>query len=343
MQYTPVRFLSSIILALWVERAYRSGKNLFLVFSIAGVGATLVLLFSPDQGIQFMIGTLLYFTLCQRNPRKGLYPALILFCLFSVAAVALGWRLGEFKYFVRIGGGALNFPLLFSLTSVIVLLYVVFAGAIAIAAYRNKQLDHPLIYLLALALITMPPAMGRCDPGHIFINTIGAALAVMVVFAQHKVFSVWVRFPLLVCWPSFTSRRYGQIKRSQCHFRRWLRSLSVILKLLVSTNGWRCECTGRWSQAKEFARCTLSLTFLKENGFPMEQRCSHLWDRVSASIPRSAAYEFSPAVIQEACSRPITFPKKKSETCSAIQRVLFSWLRTGKGDALLIQRTCARR
>jgi hypothetical protein len=188
LQYTPVRFLSSIVLALWVERAYRSGKNLFLVFFVAGAGAALLLLFSPDQGIQFMIGTILYFALCQRTPRKRLYPALALFCLLSVAAVALGWRLGEFKFLMRIGGGALNFPLLFSLTTVIVLLYVVFAGTIAIAAYRNKQLDHPLVYLLALALITVPAAMGRCDPGHIFINTLGATLAVMVVFAQQKGF-----------------------------------------------------------------------------------------------------------------------------------------------------------
>jgi len=196
MQYTPTRFLGSIVLALWVERAYRSGRNPFLVFSVAGVGATLVLLFSPEQGIQFMVGTVLYFALCQRTLRKCLYPALAVFCLFSIAAIALGWELGEFKYLMRIGRGVLNFPLLFSLTSVIVLLYIVFAGTIAVAAYRNKQLDHPLVYLLILALVTMPAGMGRCDPGHIFINTLGATLAVMAVFAQYKGFFRLATLPM---------------------------------------------------------------------------------------------------------------------------------------------------
>ena len=186
LQYTPLRFFASTALAMCVERLYRSGKPLPQVFMAASLGCVLLLFFSPEMGIQFFGATLLYFGLCLRSKRPGLNPALGLFTGVFAAAVLLAFRIGVFRFLLNMGGGLMNSPLLFNYMTLVPILFVVVAGAVVVAAWRGHQTSHPLMYLIALSLMTLPAGMGRCDGGHITINTVGASVAVLAVLAQYK-------------------------------------------------------------------------------------------------------------------------------------------------------------
>ncbi len=190
LQYTGLRFCASLALAMVVERGYRLGESLRKVFLVASLGCMLLLFFSPEMGIQFFAGTLIYFVLCIRVKKPGLYPALALFASVFFLAVLLAFRIGEFRFLLNMGSGSLNVPLIFNYTTLVPILFVIGTGAVVAAACRRHQTDHPLMYLVALSLITLPSGMGRCDGGHIMINTVGASIALLAVLSQDK---AWFR------------------------------------------------------------------------------------------------------------------------------------------------------
>ena len=186
LQYTALRFCASLALAAVVERGYRTGEPLPKVFFGASLGSVMLLFFSPEMGIQFFAGTLIYFVLCIRGKRAGLYPALALFAALFLLASALAFRLGVFRFLLNMGGGLLNLPLIFNYMTLVPILFVAGAGAVVVAACRQHRAGHPLMYLIALSLITLPSGMGRCDGGHITVNTAGASIAVLAVLSQYR-------------------------------------------------------------------------------------------------------------------------------------------------------------
>ena len=194
--YTPLRFCAALLVALAVHSLFTRGASVFAIFGLALIGASALLLYSPEQGIAFAIGTILFFVLCVRPARLDLLAGLGAFVIVLSIVFWLAGRFGVLDNVAAVGGGGLNFPLLFSLQTLVLLFLLVVAGCVFIAGFRTHTSQGPLFYLICLSLVSAPAAFSRADIGHIIINTLGALIAALVVLSQYR--SIW-RWT----WPAF--------------------------------------------------------------------------------------------------------------------------------------------
>jgi len=194
--YTPLRFCAALALALAVHALAQRGASLFAVFGLASIGATALLLYSPEQGLVFIIGTILFFILCVRPARPDLFVGLASFALVMGLALWTARRIGLLDNVAAVGGGGLNFPLLFSLQSLVLLLLLLVAGCVFIAGARTQASHSPLLYLICLSCVSAPAAFSRADNGHIILNSLGALIVALVVLSQYRTIWRWV-------WPTF--------------------------------------------------------------------------------------------------------------------------------------------
>ncbi len=194
--YTPLRFCTTLALALAVHHLHAQGAPKVQVFGVACVGAAAMLFFSPEQGIAFTIGTILFFVLCVRPTRGDLLVGVAGFIVCVVFVFWAAYRLGMLRNVAAVGGGTLNFPLLFSFQTVTLLLLLLSAGCIVIASFRTGTSGGPLLYLICVSLVSAPAAFSRADVGHIVLNTLGALLAALVVLSQYPALWRWT-------WTSF--------------------------------------------------------------------------------------------------------------------------------------------
>ena len=194
--YTPLRFCATLALALAVHSLYAHGASNLATFGLASVGATALLLYSPEQGIAFTIGTIFFFVVCVRPARPRLLAGLACFVLAMSMVFWLALRLGVLGNIATVGGGALDFPLLFSFQSLVLLLLLLVAGCAFIASFRAHTSQGPLLYLICLSVVSAPAAFSRADIGHIIVNTLGALIAALVVLSQYRKIWRWT-------WPAF--------------------------------------------------------------------------------------------------------------------------------------------
>lgn len=196
--YQPLRFFSCLLLALHVHRLYAAGQPLWKPFSLAAAGTVVLLFYSPDYGIAFAVGTFLFFLISVRRTLPGKYLALALYGLAVMLALVLAGRIGLFDSMRNFSAGALNLPLLLGPHTLFLLTMLMGVGCIVVAAFRQGVPDHRLVYLIAIALPLTPSAMSRCDWGHIYINAMGAMIALLVVFSQYPRLWHWSSRTLLV-------------------------------------------------------------------------------------------------------------------------------------------------
>ncbi len=194
--YTPLRFCGTLLFALGTHQLYSRGASFTATFGLASVGAAAMLFYSPEQGVALTIGTVLFFLICARPGRPGTLAGLAAFVLVMAAIFCIGFRLGLLNNLRTVGGGALNFPLLFSFQTLVLLSLETVAGCIVIAAFRKRKSLHPLLYLICISAVTIPAAFSRADVGHILLNTLGALLAALIVLSQYPAIWRWT-------WPCF--------------------------------------------------------------------------------------------------------------------------------------------
>jgi len=187
--YTPLRYSTALGLALAVQSLYARGAGSLKIFGTAGLGATLLLLYSPEQGIAFMLATLLFFIVCVRTAWRKLLPACVLFACSMAFVLWISLRLGLLSNTLVVGGGALNFPLLFSFQSLFILLLLVVAGCVFVSGFVAGAADGPLPYLICVSAVLAPAAFSRADVGHMVCNLLGALLAALIVLGQYR--AVW--------------------------------------------------------------------------------------------------------------------------------------------------------
>ena len=196
LNYTPLRFCATLAFALAVHSLYARDASNFATFGLASLGATAMLLYSPEQGIAFTIGTILFFAICVRPARPNLLAGLGAFVLAMSIIFWLALRSGVLGNVAAVGGGTLDFPLLFSFQSLVLLLLLLVAGCAFIASFRAHTSQGPLLYLICLSVVSAPAAFARADIGHIIINTLGALIAALVVLSQYRTIWRWT-------WPAF--------------------------------------------------------------------------------------------------------------------------------------------
>lgn len=200
-QYTPLRFILTSACALWVHRLWRSNaaatrtaRAMLPSTVAAAVSFTGLLLFSPEQGIGFAVATLLFFGIAVRQ-RYVTLPMLA-FAAWCAAVFAVAAGLGWMGVLFTFAGGSFNLPLLPGFETLFLLALLMLAACIVVNAFRLGEATRPELYLIALALVALPAAFGRADPGHIFINTMPALLVVtlaLVCLPQR-------RTPVLAGW-----------------------------------------------------------------------------------------------------------------------------------------------
>jgi hypothetical protein len=194
--YTPLRFCATLALALAVHSLYARGAPNLATFGLASIGATVLLLYSPEQGIAFTIGTIFFFVVCVRPARLDLFAGLASFVIVVSIVFWLALRLGVLGNVTTVGGGALDFPLLFSFQSLVLLLLLLVAGCAFISSFCAHTSQGPLLYLICLSFVSAPAAFSRADIGHIVINTLGALIAALVILSQYRKIWRWT-------WPAF--------------------------------------------------------------------------------------------------------------------------------------------
>jgi hypothetical protein len=118
------------------------------------------------------------------------------FVAYMVVVFRLALRFGLLGNVLHAGGGVLSLPLLFSFQSVVLLLLLLVAGCAFIESFRTHTSQGPLLYLMCVALASAPAAFSRADIGHIFINTLGAVVAALVILSQYPAAWRWT-------WPAF--------------------------------------------------------------------------------------------------------------------------------------------
>ena len=188
--YTPLRFSTSLLFALVVQRRYETGFPI-LAFAVASAGAVVLFLYSPEQGLAFVVATLAFFLFCVRAYLPGTLLALILFVCLAGSAIAIGFRMRLLDSVMLISNGFLNLPLFPSVQTVVLLTLWLIAASIGLWALRTGSSGHPLLYLICLSCASLPAALGRADPGHIVMNTMGAIIAVLVVLSQYPRLGIW--------------------------------------------------------------------------------------------------------------------------------------------------------
>jgi hypothetical protein len=196
--YTPLRYSATLACALAVYHLYTHGASNLVTFGLAAVGAAASLFFSPEQGIAFIFGTILFFVICVRAPRPGTLVGVASFALALVPAFWLALRMGVFGNVLSVGGGGLNFPLLISFQTLVLLLLLIVAGCAVIASFYDRTSQHPLLYLICIAVVCLPAAFSHADIGHIVFNTLGAMIAALTILSQYPRIWRWT-------WPAFAA------------------------------------------------------------------------------------------------------------------------------------------
>jgi hypothetical protein len=200
LNYTALRFATPLaaLLALHVwmrdlpdNRPPRLALRCGLAFA---AGAILCFAISPETGLGFFMGALVYTALLARSQPAAGRARLALGAGLGIAMTALFlFRLSS-VYFLSLwsfGSGGFNFPVLPSPPNLLYLASL--TVAIPLFGAFGFTVRSPGAALAAgwaaIATIFVAPALGRCDPGHVLCNGLGAFLACLILLQLSHVHS----------------------------------------------------------------------------------------------------------------------------------------------------------
>jgi len=181
VNYTPVRPLLAGALAMVVWTIYRRGAPQLAVAAVAAVSAAVATGVSPEYGLAFMLGTLLFFAFCVKGPIAGHRLSLAAMAVCFLAIVVWGAKAGIYTTLRVFSSGGYNFPILPHPAILCMLALFLIAVSVASRAMRSGQTETLWMYLLCVCFFSLPSSFGRADPGHMqtgaFFAPIIAALA----------------------------------------------------------------------------------------------------------------------------------------------------------------------
>lgn len=180
LQYTPLRFFvvpgACILLDMAVWRksvSFDAVRSLAIVACAAACAAFACLSISPEMGIAGSAGIIAYGVPLLMAGRGKAAMAVIGGCV-AVNVAMLGMFPEYFLSVVAFASGGANFPIYPNVHNLLlagISLYV-FPSLIAAALGQAADRRAPLAMGLAIGGgMMLPAALGRCDPGHVFINT----------------------------------------------------------------------------------------------------------------------------------------------------------------------------
>ncbi|MCX7412437.1 MAG: hypothetical protein NTW36_03215 [Planctomycetia bacterium] len=194
LQYTPLRFYvvpgCIVLLDAWVWRQRRVEGIIAeagWAVAAAAIAALCCLAVSPEMGIAGTAGILAFAVPLWMAGRRATAAATCVGCLGINAATLLGFPDYLLSVVAFAAGGA-NFPIYPNIHNLVLvgMSLCVFPSVIAAAFMQPSDRRAPFAMGLAVGGgMMLPAALGRCDPGHVFINTtVPAALMFAAAWAR---------------------------------------------------------------------------------------------------------------------------------------------------------------
>ncbi|HEY0309509.1 MAG TPA: hypothetical protein VGB94_15200 [Acidobacteriaceae bacterium] len=205
LNYTPMRMTGAIFCVLATTTLAASGKRLI---TYAAAVAMVALLFgiSAESGIAYAVTMAIYMGLgLPRYWRDRSYTVgyLLMLCGFA-GFYMLASRIHEMDTMKQFSAGAESLPLILGPFTLLYLAGAFIGACYAWSCLLRSQWQDTRLAAVILAMVLLPGALGRCDPGHIFTYEMGALLTVMVIASYSNRAWRWgapVIFLLLVLLP----------------------------------------------------------------------------------------------------------------------------------------------
>ncbi len=192
LNYTPLRFVSSPFFAALCWRMLANSRFAWSAALVSLVGSAWTLFLSPEQGIAFSIGTLLFFLLFVPRSHRFAGAAIGILVVGQGTLFALVEHSGVVQYMNGMAQGGYNLPLLPSVNVFIELVLLCVAICLLVNSLQRRRSGGPLEYLVLVSLCALPAAFGRCDAGHMFMNTLGAYIAAWTILSFHRNAGKWM-------------------------------------------------------------------------------------------------------------------------------------------------------
>jgi hypothetical protein len=187
--YTLLRYLCPLCFILLVQkagiRAVQPATQLLAVLLALGFTACLLLV-SPEVAIAhaFACMVLLFPRRSAISPASLGIPSYLAMMAGIIVIFAAASKLHVLDILFASGGGADSFPIPFAPT-VLFFFVVVFLCACAIVCrWQHPDIQDNTVSLIVISIPMLAAALGRCDPGHIFLNGIGFFLAAAIYLSS---------------------------------------------------------------------------------------------------------------------------------------------------------------
>ena len=194
--YTPLRFWAVPYAVVMLYRRLAGKKPLLSTAVVALLWIVALMFYSTEQSFSFSGATLLMFALFVRPRNRELWLSLLLLGAGTVGMVAYSEHAGFLQAMHAMGSGGYNFPLLPALQLVPLLAMPILGAWVFADGLRHPEEAGVTQYLVATTLIALPAALGRCDTGHLIVNTVGATVVGWSVLAQTQKLWRWA-------WPTY--------------------------------------------------------------------------------------------------------------------------------------------
>jgi hypothetical protein len=182
-----LRFLFPYLSVVVAHREANRPRAAVWTFVSVFILAAVNILLSPEVGLAFAIAWIMYCAfLSRRNPGIAFVGMLALIIAAGACAVTLPRE--YFGSVFRFSAGANNFPVL---PAAHILFYVLtlflLVPALLADALRRQGADGAILFsMCALCVVTIPAALGRCDPPHVMTYGLGVALILFVRLANQS-------------------------------------------------------------------------------------------------------------------------------------------------------------
>jgi hypothetical protein len=209
INYAPLRTLLTAALAMVVYAAYRHPVSMPAMVAVSTACAALAAAVSPEHGLAFMAGTLLFFAACARRQGKGYWPSLAVMTLCFVAIAVASWKAGVYATLLAFGAGGYSYPIMPIPAVLCVLGLYLLAACAAYLAFQRRQSDSLAIYLLCICICGIPTCFSRADSGHVQLGAFSALIIGALTLGRYPRASL-LAAAAFIYWPG-TAPFSGQL------------------------------------------------------------------------------------------------------------------------------------
>ncbi len=174
LQYTPLRFVIVPVSLIALDAFTRHRSSSLALGVASGIAVACCVAISPEMGISGAVAVVAYGAV--HIFRRAFHRAAA--CCCGAAAAAVGTLLlfpGYLQSVFAFAAGGENFPVFPNLHNIclIIITLVTLPGLLAASVAHPAERRAPLAASLAIGGgMLLPAALGRCDPGHVFINSL---------------------------------------------------------------------------------------------------------------------------------------------------------------------------